>query len=550
MRLKPLREGAASPRAWPVVDPDPQIHGLVLDFIGSKSRGRPFYKRLNDRYADLSQIPGWSYSGATSNGQPRFAETRAGLLSPFAAGEPRLTDRGLLIEEARTRYSTSVNISPTSVMSSVIPMNGAVVSVVAVADLPPTVKAAFDASPVRNITTSVYKVVMDGSQPYQGVVLSGTSAANTALCFSAFAHVEGGVAWIGQSGSTSMVNSISLGAGFTRVGRENVQSSAGRVLRLGHNGEGTSTPGTFYFILDQYDAGAFWTSPIANASNGAGASRAADIAYVTGLGVILGEPVTYGTELLSGPWTLTNAGASTVTESPAGQLNFSGDGTNTATADLSFPTEVGRLYTLRANITTDTVAVLIGTSQGGQQLLTATGLSVGQQSRTFVATATTTWLRFRRGNAGPAVASAISVKDTVPSPITLAAAADLSAYDAAVQVLAAASDAGSANRLDLERSAGATARVDGGSQGVLTGTSSAKAGARVLKGAARLRGDGSVKAAWDGVVTAGSAAKAISGMNRLDLGQRVGGSVPLNGYIQRIVVGGDLDDAQLAVLSA
>lgn len=105
MKLRPLTEGAPGKSVWPAIDPYPAVHGLVLDFIGSKTCGRPFYKLVNDRYADATQIPGWSYSGSTSNGMPRYAETRAGKLVPFANGVPRITDRGLLIEEARTNFA-------------------------------------------------------------------------------------------------------------------------------------------------------------------------------------------------------------------------------------------------------------------------------------------------------------------------------------------------------------------------------------------------------------------------------------------------------------
>lgn len=105
MRLNPLCEGAAAPRAWPAFDPNPAAL-LDFDFAGATQWGRQRYKLFSGLYTDISQVPGWAYSGSNSNGLPRYAETRNGLLVPFGQNVPRITDRGLLIEGARTNQLT------------------------------------------------------------------------------------------------------------------------------------------------------------------------------------------------------------------------------------------------------------------------------------------------------------------------------------------------------------------------------------------------------------------------------------------------------------
>jgi hypothetical protein len=47
---------------------------------------------------DLDNTPGWTFARASAG----YAETSAGVLVPFASGVLRRTDRGVLIEEART----------------------------------------------------------------------------------------------------------------------------------------------------------------------------------------------------------------------------------------------------------------------------------------------------------------------------------------------------------------------------------------------------------------------------------------------------------------
>jgi len=62
------------------------------DFINNYARFKDVY------YGPLANTPGWSFTRASTG----YAQTAAGVLVPFASGELRRTDKGVLIEGART----------------------------------------------------------------------------------------------------------------------------------------------------------------------------------------------------------------------------------------------------------------------------------------------------------------------------------------------------------------------------------------------------------------------------------------------------------------
>jgi hypothetical protein len=101
-------------------------------------------------------------------------------------------------------------------------------------------------------------------------------------------------------------------------------------------------------------------------------------------------------------------GTETMTIS-GGTLNLTGDGTNGAYADQSFPTVPGRQYVITQTTGTFAINVNVGTSQGGSQLISANTPGVGTASMSFVATSTTTWLRYLRVAAGTVTIDNVSV---------------------------------------------------------------------------------------------------------------------------------------------
>lgn len=117
------------------------------------------------------------------------------------------------------------------------------------------------------------------------------------------------------------------------------------------------------------------------------------------------------TELLvAGSWIMGVAGGtSTAVESPAGTLTLQCDGTNAARGDQSFATVAGRTYRLSWTASGSISNVVAGTAQGSSGLLNVANQNSG--SAYFVATSSTTWVRFQRsGTSSTIVVSAISCK--------------------------------------------------------------------------------------------------------------------------------------------
>lgn len=127
-------------------------------------------------------------------------------------------------------------------------------------------------------------------------------------------------------------------------------------------------------------------------------------------GRTLADELALQDELIVGAWTMSAAGSATATESPAGTLNLTGDGTNPGVGDNSLTTVVGRTY--RIDFTTANAAhnLNIGTSQGNTSIINQSGIAAGPHSVYFVATSTTTWVRFLKTAAALATVSAISCK--------------------------------------------------------------------------------------------------------------------------------------------
>ena len=85
------------------------------DFINNYARFKDVY------YGPLANTPGWSFTRASTG----YAQTAAGVLVPFASGELRRTDKGVLIEGARTNlflrsqdWSASWNLTNVTVTSA------------------------------------------------------------------------------------------------------------------------------------------------------------------------------------------------------------------------------------------------------------------------------------------------------------------------------------------------------------------------------------------------------------------------------------------------
>ena len=86
-------------------------------------------------------------------------------------------------------------------------------------------------------------------------------------------------------------------------------------------------------------------------------------------------------------------------------------------------------------------------------------------------------------------------------------------------------------------------------QGVVSGASQTRAIFQGgYTGSRRIR-SGTYRGAYDGALAAEQTVSIPSGMNRIDIGKRIGGSMPINGQIRRVLILPDMSDAQLQALT-
>lgn len=276
---------------------------LIMDFQGARSGRRPYYWYRGTRYTRPEKIPGWSFTRASAG----YAEDSAGNLIAFPANEPRITDRGLLIEEARTNY----------VWNSV--MAGAVAGSPGAA---PTYWVTSGSSPASVGLTQTIATGVENGLAYLEVTLSGTPTATggTGYYFTGVTDnvlVSTGQTWTASAyarlvGVPSGVTSVTLGiverdAGGASTGNSTTAMALGSTMaRFVHTRTMTGattvkaqasasvnfTSGvplnvTYRIYAPQMEQGAFATSPILTATGVA--TRAADSASITGLGTLLGQ---------------------------------------------------------------------------------------------------------------------------------------------------------------------------------------------------------------------------------------------------------------------
>lgn len=257
--------------------------GLDLDFVANRYA-------LNGPYSAAFPA-GWSFSRTGAG----TAETAAGALVSFATGVPRITDRGLLVEEARTNLLLNSAFAgggtPTNWSASGTPTAGAR------ALLPSVSAITFAASASR---VWIVQAISVAAATAYAVAVNVESVTGTIVASQVIGSGLGsGITWpacqANPSGGTSgVVQPGRLVAIITPVGTS-------EQLRFGA-GVNSNQTATVVLSLPQLELGSFPTSPII--TTGSAATRGVDAASIVVPANVSTYTATYGSGLTeTGPVT-------------------------------------------------------------------------------------------------------------------------------------------------------------------------------------------------------------------------------------------------------
>ena len=251
-----------------------RLPGLQLGFATD------IYSVDGSRYSSFLSLPGATYTRAGA----ATAETAAGAIINFAANVPRVTNRGILIEEARTNLalrSAELGVSPWSLLNATVTAN---------------------ATTAPDGTTTADKVVEDATTNPHGIFQSPTVVAGQAYtqsCFAKAAERDFLVMTEGNNVTATAVFNLSTGVVSSVTGNGSpsatitaladgwyrcsltftpIATPANLQIRASNAASSAAyagTPGSGIFAWGaQFELGAFPTSYIP--TTGAAATRAAD----------------------------------------------------------------------------------------------------------------------------------------------------------------------------------------------------------------------------------------------------------------------------------
>ena len=220
----------------------------------------------NGRYHGGHPDTGLSLTRASS----ALAQDADGTWRSFGSGVLRITDQGLLIEEARTNKCTNYNANPTDT-TNVAKSGDAAATLTVVDDT-----AALLAAGLQNIVTSgkVYK--LDNSAGGSGAIVTITGQVGNTNKHSISIYVRGSGSGFAQLSGGEGSLAITYTSSYVKRTSANITPGAStRQFQI------TASAGAVvYFILTQLEEGAFVTSPIVVA--GSSAARALDAAAASG----------------------------------------------------------------------------------------------------------------------------------------------------------------------------------------------------------------------------------------------------------------------------
>jgi hypothetical protein len=265
--------------------------GVPLPFPGA-TFGSDFtasqYQLNGAVYSSPTSLPGWTFTRASTG----YAETAAGALVAFASGAPRITDKGLLVEEARTNlllrsqeFSTSWNKTGVTITDNDTAAPDGTLTADRVTS---TGSVVLSQVAVLSATACAYSVyAKQGSGPTAAntfLLRNNTTLAN--LLFGTINYSTG--VWTGSAGVT--VTALANGWWrITMVATTGITSGDSMAVYAAFTGNPTS--GEYAYLWGaQLEVGAFPTSYIPTTT--ASATRADDVPSITSLGTLLGADFT------------------------------------------------------------------------------------------------------------------------------------------------------------------------------------------------------------------------------------------------------------------
>jgi len=239
--------------------------GLDLNFAGG------VFSLNNTRTASPAAIPGWSFSRTDTNGTATALDL-AGNVIQFATGVPRITNRGILVEEARTNKLTVRNATPVSATTNTI-KTGDVLSVLTLE----TDTAALAAAGLSGVVGQVWRLNNTAGVSTATVAIDGVTGNVNNHTLSAYVRGTGDVR-VRLNGVN--ITATPLTAAYVRRTTTSTPPDSGNLFSIW-----VAAGGDCYFTLPQLEEGAFATSPII--TTGAAGTRVADSPISTGLAMLL-----------------------------------------------------------------------------------------------------------------------------------------------------------------------------------------------------------------------------------------------------------------------
>ena len=226
--------------------------------------GRSQFRNNGGVVPSFTSLSGLTFTRALA----AYGQTSAGALTLFGSGVPRITDKGLLIEGARTNKCTNYNAAPNGSLTNITKSGDAAATLTEVDDT-----AALATAGLSQICSSgkVFKLDNSAGGSAAYATFEGTTGNTNTHNFSLWARGSGTMRYGDNGGFAS--GTITLTSAFVRYSHADATVGSGAKMAVE-----AQAGAIVYFILNQLEEGGFVSSPIPVA--GASVTRPADVCSI------------------------------------------------------------------------------------------------------------------------------------------------------------------------------------------------------------------------------------------------------------------------------